>query len=215
VGITEVKIVVEEFRVVGTDVEADGEAVVRVNAGSGAVKRDFSDRDAHSARALIAEAQDALVVGDNDEPDVTVGPIPEDLCELVAIVGCEPDAAWSSEDVAVSLAGEADGRCVDDGKELREVLHKESIVEGLVSILQCGESYEFFEIACFFAQVLEFESDLLLDGELSVGQQASKSQVSTFIAREGGVLVDEVVVEEVEAFEFGSILGCRMVFEGR
>ena len=40
------------------------------------VQRELADRDGHPAGALVAEAEDPLVVGDDDQPDVVVRALP-------------------------------------------------------------------------------------------------------------------------------------------
>ena len=57
-----------------------------MQAAGGRVERELADRDAHAARALVAEAQDALVVGDHDQPDVRVGAVAQDLGDALLIV---------------------------------------------------------------------------------------------------------------------------------
>ena len=68
----DVEVVVEQGLVVGADVEADGQRRGRMDAGGRRVERELADGDAHAARALVAEAEDALVVGDDDEAHVVV-----------------------------------------------------------------------------------------------------------------------------------------------
>ena len=43
------------------------------------VQRELADRDRHAAGALVAEAEDPLVVGDDDEPDVLVRALAQEL----------------------------------------------------------------------------------------------------------------------------------------
>jgi hypothetical protein len=50
--------------------------VARVDARGRGVERELADGDAHAARALVAEAEDALVVGGHDEAHVVEGALP-------------------------------------------------------------------------------------------------------------------------------------------
>ena len=43
------------------------------------VERELADGDAHAVGAEIAQAEDALSVGDDDDADVLLGPVVEDL----------------------------------------------------------------------------------------------------------------------------------------
>ena len=66
----DVERVVEQLLVLGADVERDRQARLRVDAGAGRVERQLADRDAHAIRAEVAQAEDALAVGDHDHADV-------------------------------------------------------------------------------------------------------------------------------------------------
>ena len=69
-GVAEVERVSQEVLVVGPAVQRDGQRELGVDAGSGGVERELADGDAHAPRALVAEAEDALVVGGHDQADV-------------------------------------------------------------------------------------------------------------------------------------------------
>lgn len=59
---------------VGADVEGDGQAVVGFYASQRGVEAEFADGDAHAVHALVADAQNALAVSDDDGPDVSFRP---------------------------------------------------------------------------------------------------------------------------------------------
>ena len=71
----EIERVVEQNLIVGADIENDRQAVLRRHAGAGGVERELAKRDAHSAGAEIAETEDALAVGDDDEAHVLFRPV--------------------------------------------------------------------------------------------------------------------------------------------
>ena len=81
----DVEVVVEQRLVVGADVEADGQRLRGMDAGGRGVERELADGDAHAARALVAEAEDALVVGDHDEAHVLEGRVAEHLVDAAAV----------------------------------------------------------------------------------------------------------------------------------
>src|SRR6478672_13483142 len=70
-----VKRIIEQDLVVGANVEDDGQTVLRRHAGAGGVERELADGDAHAAGAKIAETEDALAVGDDDETHVLFRPV--------------------------------------------------------------------------------------------------------------------------------------------
>src|SRR5271169_2529651 len=59
--------IVQEILVVGADVQHHRKAMFRVDAGASRVKRELADRNAHAVGAKIAEAEDTLAVGDDNE----------------------------------------------------------------------------------------------------------------------------------------------------
>ena len=77
----DVEVVREERRVVGAHVQADGQGLRGMDARGGHVERELAHGDAHAARSLVAEAQDALVVRDHDQAHVVVGRVAEHLVD--------------------------------------------------------------------------------------------------------------------------------------
>ena len=66
--------VVEKLLVVGADVEHDRQAKLGMNAGAGGIERELADRDAHAVGAEVAEPEDALAVGHDDQLGA-IGPV--------------------------------------------------------------------------------------------------------------------------------------------
>ena len=104
------------------------------------VQRELADRDRHPARALVAEAEDPLVVGDDDQPDVVVRAVAEQLRDPVDVGRGDPQAAGPPDDVAELLARPADRRRVDDRQELLEVLGEQPVEERRVAVLERGQA---------------------------------------------------------------------------
>ena len=86
-GQAEVERVVAQRLVVGADVEHHRQALRRMDAGARGVERELADRNAHAARAEVAEPEDALAVGDDDHRDVAVRPVAQQRLDLAAVVG--------------------------------------------------------------------------------------------------------------------------------
>ena len=53
-----------------------------MHAGAGGIERQLADRDAHAAGALVAEAEDALAVADDDGIDAVEARIGEDAADV-------------------------------------------------------------------------------------------------------------------------------------
>ena len=63
-----------------------GSVVHGMDAAAGRVERELADRDAHAAGALVAEAEDALAIGDDDHLGAVELRIGEDLLEPLAVL---------------------------------------------------------------------------------------------------------------------------------
>ena len=86
--------------------------------------------------ALVAQAEDALAVGHDDHVDVLVRPVAQHPGQPVAQRVGEEEAAVAPVGVAVALAGEADGRRVDDRQHRLKVVDEDPVEKCLVSFLQ-------------------------------------------------------------------------------
>ena len=195
-AVAEVERVGEERRVVGPDVERDRQRQRRMDAAGGGVQRELADRDRHAAGALVAEAEDPLVVGHDDQPDVVVRALAQELGDPVAVGRRDPDAAGPPDDVAELLAGAPDRRRVDDRQELLEVLREQPVEQRRVAVLERRHPDVALERVVLAAQVLELELDLLLDGQDAVGQQAAQPEGVALVVGEGEVLGQQPAAEE-------------------
>ena len=107
-----------------------------MHAGAGGVERQLADRNAHAVRAEIAEAQDALAVADDDDRDIALRPVGEHLRDAAAVGRTDEDAVRTLEDLRVPLAGESDGRRVDDRHHFIRMLHQQAEEKRLVAVVQ-------------------------------------------------------------------------------
>ena len=180
---------------VGPDVERDGQRLRRIDARGGGVERQLPDRDRHPAGPLVAEAQDAFVVGDDDQADGVAGRA-KDVVDPTDVVGRDPDAARTPEDVAELLAREADRRRVDDRQELLEVVDEEAVEQGLVAVVECGQTDIALEVIALAPDMLQFPGDLLVERRHARWQQAVEAKGVTLAGREGRALVEERLREK-------------------
>jgi len=67
--------IVQTLGIIGANVENDGQSARRVNPADKRVQRKLADGNAQTADALIADAEDALAVGDDDNVNVWIGAI--------------------------------------------------------------------------------------------------------------------------------------------
>ena len=165
------------------------------------VEVELADGDAHAAGALIAEAQDALAVRDDDEAHVLVGRLAQYVRDATAVVGRDPEAAAMAKHLAVHLAGPADRRRVDDREHLLEVLEDHAVVEDRVARLQIRQRDVFRERIRRVADVSDGARDLLFLRPNGAREQARETQRLPVLAREPGAAVVHVVVEQIPPAE--------------
>ncbi len=197
----QVERVVQEPLRVGAHVEGDGECACGVDARARRIERELADRDAHPSRAEVAEPEDPLVVGGHDQAHVVMPGVRQELGDPVDIVGRDPQAARPPEDVTEVLARLPDHRGVDDRHQLFEMVHEHPVVEGLVPILERGQPDEPFEVVVLAAQVLHLEVHLLLEGRDAGGEQPAQFEAVALVLGEGGVLVQQRLLEQLDARE--------------
>src|SRR5258706_209643 len=169
---------------------------------------------ATAAGALVAEAEDALVVGHHDEPHVLEGRVAQHVVDPSAVVGRDPEAASPAEDVTELLARPAHGGRVDDGQEFLEMLDQHPVEERLVPVLQGREADVALERIRLPRDVAVGAPHLLLEGADGVGQQPLEAESAPLFAREGGALVVHGMAEELRAavgdLQPGHAIGTRL-----
>ena len=189
----------EQLLVVGAHVEHDRQALRRVDAGAGGVERELADRDAHAVGAEVAEAEDPLAVGDDDDRDVAVRPVAQDVGDAAAVVGADEQAARPLEDVAELLAGEADRRRVDDRHHLVRMVDHDPEEQRLVAVVQRREVDELLEVVRLAAEVLQHPRHLLLLRQHVRRQQAANAERVALGVGERHPLVERRVAQQRDA----------------
>ena len=105
--------VVQPLRVVGPHVQHDRQRPLGADAADQRVQGELADGDAQAAGALVADAQDPLAVGHDDDVHLGVGPVPQQRRDRVAQRVGDEQAAGPAVDVAELLARLRDHRRVD------------------------------------------------------------------------------------------------------
>ena len=169
-----------------------------MDAGAGGIERKLADRDAHAVGAEIAEAEDALAVGDHDELR-RMRPVAQQLGDAAAVVGADEEAARPLEDVAEALAGEPHGRRVDQRLDLVDVVADHAEEQRLVAVVQGVERDVFLQIVGQVAQVFQHARRLLLERQHVGRQQAAQAERIALLLGEGGALVEQRVAQHRQA----------------
>ncbi len=178
-----------------------------MDAAAGGVERELADRDAHAAGALVAEAEDALAVGDDDHLGVVELRVGEDLLDALAMLQAEEQAARLAEQPAEVLAAGADRRRVGDRQQLLDVAGQQRVEHRLVGVLQFAEERVALEIGGEAAQHLQPPRHLLVQRGDARRQQAVQFEGVALLLGERGALVEQRIAQELVAGERRHQLG--------
>ena len=127
VSCTHVKIVLEEFFIVGSKVKGNGKSALRVNAGTANVESKLSDGNSHAVDTEITKAENAGTVRDDGDLDILLGPIGDHFFE-VALVGVRKvETLGVRVDMRPFQASFADGGSVDVRSKLLEASQRGSV----------------------------------------------------------------------------------------
>jgi hypothetical protein len=185
----------QEPGVVGADVQEDRQGARRVDAAQRRVQRQLADRDAHAADALVAQAQNPLPVGDDDDVDLPPGPVTQDLRDAVAVGIGDEKATRTAVDLAEALAGQPDGRGVKDRQHLLDVVRYQPVEQRLVGVLQRPQVNVPGEVGGLLLVGLVPAARLLLQRLHHGRQQAAQAQPGAFLLGERGALVGQRVIQ--------------------
>lgn len=141
--------VAKTFLVVGADVENDRKRAGGMNAADERIERKFADGNAQAADALIADAENAFAIGDNDDVDFGIWMIAQQSGDEVAQRIGDKEAARTPIDVAEFLAAKSDHWRIDDRKHLVDMIEKQAIEENFVGVLKLAEIDVALEIIRF------------------------------------------------------------------
>jgi hypothetical protein len=192
----DVERILEQLLVVGAHVERHGQGVARVHAGARGVQRELTDGDAHALRAQVAQPENALAVGHDDDPNVFLRPVAQHLRDPTLVLGRDVQAARLSEDVPELGARLTHGGRVDDGHHLVDVVDDRAVEQRLVAVLQGDHEDVLLERVRLVLVVLQDPGLLFLDGVDVRRQQPADFEGITFRFREGRPLVEPRIEEE-------------------
>ena len=133
-SVAKIERVVEKPFVVRPDVQTERKTAGRMKPAGRDVKVDFADGDTHSVGPQIAETENAFAIRHHDEVYVRKGNVPENMVDVVDVLGAEVNPAIIARDMTEHHAGLADGWRIDDREHLGKVRGKEAVKERLVAI---------------------------------------------------------------------------------
>ena len=196
--------IVEQRLVVGAHVEQNRQAVLGRNAAQRCVESHFANGNAHAAGALVAEAEDALAVGDDDAAHVVVARVGQHLVHAVAVGIADEETARLAPDFAEALAALAHRGRVHHGQHLFHVVRDERIEERLRAVLQVAHEAVFVERAALGVEGLDAALALLVERADVRRQQSVEREDVALVLSECGAFVQPWVRQQLVAGEPGT-----------
>ena len=191
----EIQRVVQPLLIVRAHVEHDRQRQIRRDSGARGVEGQLPGRDPHPADPLIAEPEDPLAVG-HDDDSRRPRMVGEDGVDLVALLVRDVEAARVAVDVRELLARLAHHRRVHDRHHLVDVVVEEAEEQRLVPVLQAGEVDVALERRLLDAIVLVHPGQLLVHGADGWRHQPVEAELCALRRRERRALVREGIAEQ-------------------
>ncbi len=192
---------------VGADIQHHRDHAGRVDAARRGVNRQLADRHLDAAHSPIADSQNLLGVGGQDQVDIAGAgaEVGKRLLDGFGMVDREIHAARAAAFMVVLLHRHADGQIVDDGDHFAQVLGKQPVKQHFVAVVQGGQ-------IDVLAQ--RIRQPLVLDvGALDLSfqradvrrKQAREAQRFSFFRREGRPLVQQRRIEHGQSASLGLV----------
>ena len=110
-----------------------------MNTRTGGVERQLANRDAHAARALVAQPQYPFAVADDDHLDPVIGGVGQNIADAVPVGIAQEQATRSPPDLAEPLAPFAHRRRIDQRQQLLQIARNQRVKQHLVRVLQLAQ----------------------------------------------------------------------------
>ena len=128
--------IVQAFFVVRAHVEQNRQAVLRRDAAQCGVKRHLADGNAHAARALIAQAENAFAVRDHNAAHIVKTRVGENLFDPILVRIAHKKTARPAPYLAEALASLAHYGRINNGQQLLGVVRDQRVEKRLAVVLQ-------------------------------------------------------------------------------
>ena len=179
-----------------------GSAVAGSMPPTGGVERELADRDAHAAGALVAEAEDALAVGDDDDLGLVEWRVAENLPDASRCGMLRKSPRGLRNSRLNERAAGADRRRVDDRQQFLDVALEQRVKQRLVGVLQVAQESVALEIGGEFAERLQPPAHLLVDAGNRRRQQPVQAEDVALVVAEGRALVQPCIRQQLIAGQF-------------
>ena len=189
--------IVEPFGIVRSDIQDDRQRSCRMDAADQCVQRELPDRNAEAARALIADAQNALAVGYDDDVDVLIRAISQQRGDGVAERIGNKQSARPPIDVAELLTCQRNRWRVDNRRHFRNVVEKKPVKEDLVCVLQSPQVDMPLQVVVFPLVGLISAHDLLIKRLDLRRKKTVQAKLGALRVAERRTFVQQRAIEEI------------------
>ncbi len=188
--------IAKAFLVVCADVQNDGESARWMNSADEAIERKFANWNAEPADTLVADAQNALAVGDDDHVNLGIWMIAQERRNRMAQRVGNEEAARTAVDVAEFLAAERDDRRIDDRQHFIDVAEQQTIEKNFVGVLKLPEIDVALEIIGLERKSLICADGLVIERFNDRRKEPVKAKQFALVYGESGAFVKRRIVEE-------------------
>ncbi|RMP75175.1 hypothetical protein ALQ20_200133 [Pseudomonas syringae pv. atrofaciens] len=183
--------VVQQLTVVGADIQHDRQRVRRADPATSGVQRQFADRDAHAADALIAQTENSLAVGHDNDLDPVLGRAAQNVIDAVALRVGNEQAAMRAVDLGEFLTGLPHRRRVDDRQHLVQVGVEQAEKQGFVVVLDRAQVDMLVQVAGTLFVLAVDPGDLLFDRLYVLRQEPDQIEFDPLLRGEGTAFVQQ------------------------
>jgi hypothetical protein len=168
-----------------------------VQTAAGGVKRKLADRDPHSARALIAEAEDTLAISDHDGLDIVETWISENVLDALHVGVAEEETARLAEGMAEFLAGESHRGRVDDRQHAAKIIQQQRVEQNLDAVLQAAQKHVPLKIGRQAPESLHTPGHLLFEGCDVWRKEPVQLESVSFLLGESSSFIEQRIVQKL------------------
>src|SRR5262249_29060725 len=196
---SDIERIAEPLEIVGADIQHDGQAGRRMQPAARGVKRKLADGNSHAAGALVAEAENAFAIGDDNGFDVIEPRIGQDTFDTLLLRHAQKQASRLAKGLTEFLAAQSDRGRVGDRQHPFELAHQHGVKEHLVAVLKTTQENITREIVVQAVERLHPAIHLLVELGHVWRQQPMELEFIPLAVAERGAFVQQRIVEELIA----------------
>ena len=141
-------------------------------------------RDANTVDTKITKTKNAGAISDDADLGVLAGPVLQNGADGLALLDGDVESLGAGVDGGVLQADITNGRCVDEGHELADVVHDEAVEEVDVLSLEAGQVQVLVDGCLTAVDHLHRSGALGLEALHDVGDEASQVLADTLLGSE-------------------------------